>query len=112
MLIDLLRIPLSARALFGDSHYKELSNWIRYHRPAGCAAECDGLEDLPCARTIGNASRLSPELPGRVGDKLQDQAASGVAWRGSLSKRDLHFFKELHSLRLRKTNDQPSEARQ
>jgi hypothetical protein len=30
---------------------------------------------------------------------------------GFLSKRHLHFFKELFLLRLRKTNDQPSEAR-
>ena len=45
-------------------------------------AECDGLEDLPCARTIGNANRLSLGLHGRVDDKLQDQASSGAAWRG------------------------------
>ncbi len=38
-----------------------------------------GLEDLPLARTIGNASRLAPGLHGRVGDRLQDQASSVVA---------------------------------
>ena len=44
--------------------------------------------------------------------ELLDQASSGVALDGFLSKRHLHFFKELFLLRLRKTNDQPSEARQ
>jgi hypothetical protein len=33
-------------------------------------------------------------------------------WLGSRSKRDLHFFKELIPVRLRKTDDQPGEARQ
>ena len=105
MLIDLLRIPFSAGVLFGDSQYKELSNWIRYHRPAVRAAECDGLEGLPCARTIGNASHLAPGLYGRVGYKLQGQVSSGVPWHGSQSKHHLHFFNELLPLRLRKTND-------
>jgi hypothetical protein len=82
------------------------------HHPVGFEAECDALEDSPFARTIGNASRLALGLPGRVGDMLQVQAASGAALHGSESKRDLHFFKELLPLRLRKTNDQPSEARQ
>ena len=82
------------------------------HCPVGFAAECDGLEDLPCARTIDNANRLAPELHGRAGDKPQGQALGGVASLGSPSKRDLHFFKELLPLRLRKTNDQPGEARQ
>ena len=78
----------------------------------GSAIECDGLEDPPFARTIGNASHLAPELPGRAGDKLQAQASSVAALHGSLSKRHLDFFKELLPLRLRKTNDQPGEARQ
>ena len=60
---------------------------------------------------IDNASRLAPGLHGTAGDKLQDQASSGAAWLGSRSKRHLNFFKELLPLRLRKTNDQPSEAR-
>ncbi len=78
----------------------------------GSAAECDGLEDPRCARTIGNASHLAPGLRGRAGDKLQGQASSVAAWRGSQSKRHLDVFKELLPLRLRKTNDQPSEGRQ
>ena len=111
MLIDSLRIPLSVGALFDDSQYKELSNWIRYHCPADFAAECDGLEDLPSARTLGNATHLAPGFRGRAGDKLQGQASNVAALLGSLSKRDLHFFKELLSLRLWKTNDQPGKAR-
>ena len=70
------------------------------------------LKISPFARTIGNASRLARGLPGRAGDKLQGQVSSVAALRGSLSKRHLYFFKELLPLRLRKTNDQPSEARQ
>ena len=112
MVIDLLRIPLSVDALFGDSQYKELSNWIRYHRPADCAAECDGLEDSQCPRTIDNASHLAPGLPGKADDKLPDQVSTVGAWRGSPSKCHLDFFKELLPLWLRKTNNQPGEARQ
>jgi hypothetical protein len=97
--------------LLGDTSHIESPNSLPHHHPGDCAAECDELEDLPSAHTIGNASHLASELPGRAGDKLQDQAASGVALHGSLSKRDLHFFKELLPLRLRKTNDQPSETR-
>ena len=74
-------------------------------------AECDGLEDLPSDHTIGIASRLAPKPHGKARDTLQDQAASEAALLGSPSKRDLHFFKELLSLRLRKANDQSSEAR-
>jgi len=81
-------------------------------RLVGFADECDGPGDPPFARTIGIASRLAPGLRGRAGDKLPDQASSGVGSLGSRSKRDLHFFKELLPLRFRKTNDQPSEARQ
>ena len=112
MLIDFIRIPFSADGLFGDSQYKELSNCVRCHRLVGCAAECDGLEDLPSARTLGNATHLAPGFRGRAGDKLQGQGSNVAALLGSLSKRDLHFFKELLPLRLWKTNDQPGEARQ
>ena len=82
------------------------------HRRVGSAIERDGLEDLPSARTLDNAIHLAPGLHCRVGDRLQDLASGVVTWLGSLSKRDLHFFKKLLPLRLRKTNDQPSEARQ
>jgi hypothetical protein len=37
---------------------------------------------------------------------------AGPFWLGSASKRHPHFFKELFSLRLRKTSDQPGKARQ
>ena len=110
MLIDFHSIPLSVDALFGDSHYKELSNWIRCHRLAGCAAECDGLEDSLFARTIGNASHLALRLPGRGGDKLQGQASIVAAWRGVRSKGHPHVFKKLLPLRLRKTECEPATA--
>ena len=106
------QIPLSADALSDDSQYKELSNWIQCHRLAGCAAECDGLEDPQYTRTIGNASRLASGLPGRVGGKLQDQASSGAACRGLYSKGHPRVFKKLLPLRLRKTEYEPGEARQ
>jgi hypothetical protein len=82
------------------------------HRLVGPLTECGGPEESLFVRMIGNASRLAPTLHGRVAGKLQGQALGGVAWRGFPSKRHLHFFKELLSLRLRKTNDQPNEARQ
>jgi hypothetical protein len=74
-------------------------------------ADCDGLEDFPSAHTIGNANHFAPGLPGRAGDKLQGQGLSAACY-GDRSKCDLHFFKELLLLRLRKTNDQPGEAGQ
>jgi hypothetical protein len=97
---------------FDGTTHTGLSDSWPCHRQVGSVAEYDGLADLPFARTIGNASRLAPEPRGRVGDKLPDQASSGVALLGFLSKRDLDFFKQLFPLRLRKANDQPSEARQ
>ena len=106
-----LKANAIADELLGDTSHIESLNSLPYRRLAGCAAECDGLEDPQCAHTAGIASRLSPKLHSKAGDKLQDQASSGVALLGSHSKGHLHFFKELLSLRLRKTNDQPSEAR-
>ena len=81
------------------------------HRLVGFALECDGLEDPPFARKIDNASRLSPELYSKADDKLPDQASTGTSLDRSLSKRDLHFFKELLPLRFWKANDQSGEAR-
>jgi len=100
-----------ADEFFDDTTHRGLSDSRPRHRLVGSAAECGGLEDLPSGRTIGTASRLAPELLGRAGDKLQIQASGEAAWRGSQSKRHLHFFKELLPLRLRKANDQPREAR-
>ena len=91
---------------------RELSDSQLCHPLDGSATECDGLEDFPCAHTIDNANRLVLELLDIAGDKLRVQASSVVALLGSLSSRDLHFFKELLSLRLRQTNDQAREARQ
>jgi hypothetical protein len=84
----------------------------QYHRQVDFVVERDELEDLPFARTIGNASHLAPGPRGRADDKLPDQASSGAFWHGSLSKRHLDILKELPYLRLWETNDQPSEARQ
>src|ERR1700693_1729844 len=63
--------------------YLSLSWWLR--RPSGSAAECDGLEDLPSARTVGTAAHLARGLRGRVSDRLRGQAATVAALRGSLS---------------------------
>ena len=101
-----------ADVLFDGTVRKGRSDSQQHHLPVGFAAECDGLEDSLFARTIGNASHLAPGLPNRAGDKRQDQASSGAAWHEFESKRHLDIFKELLPLRLWKTNDQPSEARQ
>jgi hypothetical protein len=79
--------------LFDGTTRRELSDFRLCRHLAGPEAECDELEDPPSARTIDNAIHLAPGLPGRVGDKLQGQASTVGAWRGSPSKRDLHFFK-------------------
>ena len=60
-----------ADGLFDGTVRREQSDSRQRHRPVGCAAECDGLEDPRCTRTIGSASRLAPALPRRAGDKLQ-----------------------------------------
>jgi hypothetical protein len=48
--------------------------------PVIAAAECDGLEDLPFAGRIGNASRPAPRLYGKADGRLQ-RLASSVAVR-------------------------------
>ncbi len=101
-----------ADELFDGTTRRGRSDSRQRHRPAAFAAECDGLEDLPFARNIDIASRLARELRGIAGDKLPDQASSVAVSIGFQSKRHLYFFKELLPLRLRKTNDQPGEARQ
>jgi len=92
-----------ADGLFDGTMRRGRSDSRKCHHPGGSVPECNELEDVPCARTIGNAIHLAPEFHGKAGDKLQDQASSEVALLGSLSKRDLHFFKELLPLRFRKT---------
>ena len=101
-----------AYELYGGRTRRGRSDFRQCHLLNGSAAECGGPEESLFVRTIGNAIHPAPGLPGRVGDTLQGQASTVGAWRGSLSKRDLHFFKELFALRLRKTNDQPNETRQ
>ena len=92
----------------GDTLNKERLGFPLRHRPAGFAAEYDGLEDLRCTRTVDTAIHLAPGLPGRVGGKLQEQVLSVAAWHGSESQSHLHVFNKLLSLRLRETNYEPS----
>ena len=94
-----------------NSHKEPLDSLLR-HPLSDSATECDGLEDHPTARNFGIAIHPAPGLHDRADDKLQDQISSWVARYGFPSKRDLHFFKELLPLRLRKNSDQPSEAGQ
>ena len=89
-----------ADGLFDGTVRKERSDFRPCHRPVGCAAECDGLEDSLFARTIGNASHLAPGLQGRVGGKLQDQASSVAVLYEFESKRHLDGFNKLPSLSL------------
>jgi hypothetical protein len=81
--------------LLGDSLHRESGDSQQHHLLTGFWVECDGLEASQFARTIGSANSLAPRLLGTAGDTLRDQAASDVALLGFLSKRDLHFFKEL-----------------
>ena len=67
-----------------------------FHAPARLATPAVSLQDFTAELAI--SFRIKPQ--------------AWPLWRGSHSKRHLHFFKELLPLRLRKTNDQPSEARQ
>jgi hypothetical protein len=105
-------ISIRVDELFGDNSHKVPPSSLPCHPLTGSDIEYDGLEDPPCARTIGNAIHLVPGLPGTAGDTPPVQAASEAVLLGSLSKRHLDFFKELLPLRLGQTNDQPSEARQ
>ena len=105
---DELRI---ADGLFDGTTRRDRSDSRQCHRPVGSAAQCVGPEDLPFARTIGIASRLAPGPRGRAGDTLPGQAATVAVWHESPSKGHLDFLKQLFLLRLRKTNDQPREAR-
>ena len=103
-------ISIRVDELFGDNSHKVPPSSLPCHPLTGSDIEYDGLEDPPCARTIGNAIHLVPGLPGTAGDTPLVQAASEAVLLGSLSKRHLDFFKELLPLRLGQTNDQPSEA--
>jgi hypothetical protein len=94
-----------ADGLYDDTRCRGRSDSRQRHRLVGSAIECDGPEDPPCARTIGNASHLAPGLPGRAGDKLQGQALGAAVWRAFESNRDLQIFEELFPLPHRKTKD-------
>ncbi|ERR1019366_9319306 len=98
--------------LFDGTVRRGRSDSRLYHRPVGLAIECDELEDPPFAHNIDNAIHLAPGLPSRARDKPRGQASIVVVLRGFSSKRDLDIFEELLPLGLRKTNDQPGEARQ
>jgi hypothetical protein len=57
---------------------------------------------------IGNASHLVPEPLGRVVGTLRSQASAVAVSSGTQSLRHLDGFKKLISLRLGKTEYQPS----
>src|ERR1019366_2303720 len=84
-----------ADVLFDGTMRRGRSDSRQRHHPVGFAAECDGLEDPRCTRTIGNASHLAAGLRRKAGDKLEGQASSVVVWHGSQSKRHLDVFKQL-----------------
>ena len=50
----------------GGTVRKELQDSLWSHPLSGSAIECDGLDDLPSAHTVGNAIRLALGLPGRL----------------------------------------------
>src|SRR6266481_7927259 len=85
---------------FDGTMRREQSDSRQRHRPVGCVAECDELEDPRCTRTSGNASHLGPGPRGRAGDNLPGQASIVVVWHASPSKRLLDLFKQLLSLGL------------
>ena len=72
----LLLIAHLADGLFDGRRRRGRSDSRKRHLPVGSAVECDGLEDLPFARTIDNASHRVPRLCGKAGDKLQGQAST------------------------------------
>jgi hypothetical protein len=90
--------PQIAGVLFDGRMRKGQLNSRPRHLLVGFAAECDGLQDFPCVRTIGSASRLELGLHRRAADKLQRQASSVVVWHVSESNRPLNIFKKLLSL--------------
>ena len=56
------------------------SDFRQHHRQVGFAAECDGLGDFPCARTIDNASHHAQGLRGGAGDMFPHQVSSVAVW--------------------------------
>lgn len=87
MKIQTVAEPLTiADEFFDGMRRRGRSDSQQRHRPFGLVAEWDGLEDSLCVHTIGKASRLAPELHGKLCNKLPDQASSGAVWRGSVFK--------------------------
>ncbi len=95
----------------GGTGHKEPPDSLPRHHPVGSAPERDGLEDPRSSRTIGNASRLALGLPGRVGDRLQDQASSVVVSVGSSVKVSPGRLRRAASSAASEGEYQPSEGR-
>jgi hypothetical protein len=96
---------------FDDTRNKELSDSLPRNRPGSSVSECDGLEDLPRARRIGNASRRARELYGRADDKLEARASDVAVWIELQSRDSLYALEQLFPLQHRKAAYQPSEGR-
>ncbi len=74
-------------------------------------SECDGLEDLPRTRRIGNASHRARELYGRADDKLEARASDVAVWIELQSRDTSYALEQLFPLQHRKAAYQPSEGR-
>jgi hypothetical protein len=77
----------------------------------GSAADCDGLENLPRVRRIGNAIRPARGLYDRADDKPQARASGVAVWIEIQSRDSLNGLKQLFPLRHRKAAYQPREGR-
>jgi hypothetical protein len=80
--------------VFAANLHKRPLDSLPCHSLSGSAIEYNELEGPPSAHIIGISSHLASGLHDRDGGALPDQASTVSAWRGSLSKRDPHFFKE------------------
>ena len=78
LLFQLTTSPIADGLSYGMRHRARSDSWPR-HRPVGCAAECDGLEDHSCAARFA-LPPTSLGLHSRAGDSHQDQCAGGVVW--------------------------------
>jgi len=97
-----------ADELLDDSSRKEPRDFLPSLPLGGSATECDGLVDLPCARTVGTSSRHAPALSGKARDKLRVRASTAVVSRAFDSRGYLHGFYESGPLRLWEAEHNPS----